>query len=38
MSDLKFLQYAQLIIFTAFLITCVILVITIIKEKYNEDK
>jgi hypothetical protein len=38
MDDLKFLQYAQLIIFTAFLISGVVLVINIIKEQHNKDK
>lgn len=38
MSDLKFLQYIQLILFTAFIITYAALVIIIIKEQFKKDK
>lgn len=38
MSDLKFLQYIQLIIFTAFIVTYVALVIIIIKDRLNKNK
>jgi hypothetical protein len=38
MSDLKYLQYAQLIIFTGFLISAVALIINLIKEHLNKNK
>lgn len=38
MEDLVFLKYLQLIVFTGFIISAVLLVINIIKEKYNQDK
>lgn len=38
MSDLVFLKYVQLIIFTAFIVTYVALVIVIIKEQFKKDK
>lgn len=38
MSDLKFLQYVQLLLFTAFIITYGALLFIIIKERFNKDK
>ena len=37
MSDLRVLQYIQLTIFTAFIITFILLVINLIKEKQNKN-
>lgn len=37
MSDLRVLQYMQLTIFTAFIITFILLVINLIKEKLNKN-
>lgn len=38
MGDLKFLQYVQAVLFTAFVVTYIALVIIIIKEQFNKDK
>lgn len=38
MSDLKFLQYIQLGLFTAFIATYIALLFIIIREKFNKDK
>lgn len=37
MSDLRVLQYIQLTLFTAFIITSILLVINLIKEKQNKN-
>lgn len=38
MSDLKFLQYIQLVLFTAFIATYIALLFIIIKEQFNKNK